>query len=453
MTSVRNFGAITSKYITLWQYRNSSTLFFLHHSIQPTKPMGSSFSSEVEGECQKKNFTLNCELGWGMSADGTLNVTRVGKFEHGEFPANGDLAGIGTLLAFIIPTSISMIIGLIMLCGMGTHIKGGKAGALTTMGKYTPSPHGEARCRRSHRSRSAYITEESAPKETKNEQWYDLFESILMLTSDSQMVLGIALCINFALVGKCSISMYHFQMGVNILVITCANALLTLVLIRDYWRTPLSAVVRLTAFGMILYFLGEILRALHHREEEIGAAERLPPSDRMNSLILLGAACFLDPDPLKKLALISDQQAQSVGRLTKDTIWSSERVLWLLIVGGSILAFLYRVGDLVRPFWKVRRDEHAYDIMEKKASSRWWPIFCFWVCAITWLLCIVTTVWQGNYLFSLREWVFNSGWMKSDEYLGNEEAHAATFGQLAALFAMTGMVIMAFDQWELKSKR
>ena len=151
MTSVRNFGAITSKYITFWQYRNSSTLFFLHHSIQPTKPMGSSFSSEVEGECQKKNFTLNCELGWGMSADGTLNVTRVGKFEYGEFPANGDLAGIGvsrqnrssltlisaqqadleqTLLAFIIPTSISMIIGLIMLCGMGTHIKGGKAGAL-----------------------------------------------------------------------------------------------------------------------------------------------------------------------------------------------------------------------------------------------------------------------------------------------------------------------------------
>lgn len=56
-------------------------------------------------ECRIKNTTFNCNLTWADTVNGP-NLTQIGGVEHGNFEANGDLAGLGVRI--LMPCSLSV---------------------------------------------------------------------------------------------------------------------------------------------------------------------------------------------------------------------------------------------------------------------------------------------------------------------------------------------------------
>lgn len=63
---------------------------------------------------------------------------------------------------------------------------------------------------------------------------YNLFEAALVAVSDYQFLFAATLCIHFAVLGKCDISIYHFNIGINLMIIALANALVGLMFLRDF---------------------------------------------------------------------------------------------------------------------------------------------------------------------------------------------------------------------------
>ncbi|KAH8199954.1 hypothetical protein TruAng_005893 [Truncatella angustata] len=68
--------------------------------------MGAFMSYEVQGYCRNHNISLDCKTQFG----GT-NVTSFGGIERGDFEPDPDIAGMGVLLAFLIPESIVLLFG------------------------------------------------------------------------------------------------------------------------------------------------------------------------------------------------------------------------------------------------------------------------------------------------------------------------------------------------------
>ena len=116
---------------------------------------------------------------------------------------------------------------------------------------------------------------------------------MLRAISDIQMLLALALGISVVLFGVCSTLQYHFEVGVNLLLLACANYLQALGLTRHYWRSRLAgiaALLRLLAVVGIYVCFGWILaiqnyptyRGKHHL-----IAERMPGGQKHDSAVLL----------------------------------------------------------------------------------------------------------------------------------------------------------------------
>ncbi|KAH7114253.1 hypothetical protein B0J11DRAFT_540511, partial [Dendryphion nanum] len=242
--------------------------------------------------------------------------------------------------------------------------------------------------------------------------------------------------------------MYHFQIGLAILEIACVNAVLAFTLLRHYWKAPLAAVIRLGGLGTVLYFLGVTLDILKVRSY---AAERLPPEERLDSLILLKAACFLDKD-FKRIVFdkLTATDYQAVGDLEYKGRRNPEWIFWFLLTVFTCIVFVFRmVLALIDTTasegstWRQRLGAAREGAFKAKTRLVY--------CSITWAVCLIITIHQANYAFTLRRWAHDSGWMKGkQEFFANEEKNVYGFGQLAALFAMAGLLISSLDRMEFR---
>jgi hypothetical protein len=316
-----------------------------------------------------------------------------------------------------------------------------------------PSPH-------SNRRRQGRAPIDPTEHKPFSEKEYDFFEATLVALSDYQIIFAAAVCLHFGEIGKCNISMYHFNIGINLITIALANTLVTVVFLRNFWKTPISSLARIIIFGVLLFFQGQILWTLKDRADVQGTVESRPWKPRKNSLTLLPAVCFLDPDPLRRLIKQLKEppefftaKTDLVGPVNADQRWQTELNIWCGLVGLYTLVVLYQLFSLLKASVRQCRMRKAqkggsryHQIAAKKPPSRGWMWSGVVICGIIYAACFFISIYRIIHVFHVREWVLFSGWMKDQENLGNPETNFASLGQVAALVTMAGFVIVGFDK-------
>ncbi|RSL75670.1 hypothetical protein CEP51_010659 [Fusarium floridanum] len=283
-----------------------------------------------------------------------------------------------------------------------------------------------------------YPTRNSFP-----ERSYDVLEAILFCIHDSQLLLAIALGLSFHLGTNCSTSQYHLDIAMNLSIIGCVSFLLAFTLVRNYWAAPIASVIRIACFGAVLYF---IALTIANQLNAGLSPEYEPPSSRNDSLILLDAVCFLNKTYSSDLNSTIGDQTGLVGTLGQDIPnMSYHKLIWVVSI-ASLVSALLRLGQFFRygtdgPARKTRSPDSDEPI------GFWSCILFIWWSA-TWLVCVVVYILTVRHVFSIREWVSNSGWIEPDDFSSNPENDVRSFGQIAAVVASGSVAIAAFDRWK-----
>lgn len=100
-----------------------------------------------------------------------------------------------------------------------------------------------------------------------------------------------------------------------------------------------------------------------------------------------------------------------------------------------------------------RKTPDYYSYIEKTGffgRIRWWalPVWAAIVCGISTGL-YVKMAW---YVFNLRGWVAQTGWIEGDEFSSNPEDDFFGLGQTAAMVATLAIIMAGMDKWHPKKK-
>ncbi|KXX76966.1 hypothetical protein MMYC01_207141 [Madurella mycetomatis] len=260
-------------------------------------------------------------------------------------------------------------------------------------------------------------TMKDAPvRRNRGEMVYDLFEAALLSISDSQLLLSIAQLINFANTGRCTTSRYHYNIGLHLIFILCWSSLIAMVLLRNFYKAPVTALVRvLCLFGLII----------------------------ADSLILLPAACFLDRALYNETFLgLSQERMDAVGAVTAGA--SGETGYWIAILLFTAVSCVVAILQI-----------HYNRRHKSNESDRVWPgrpvsragkiaVVLYW--ALPWLAAIITLATTISYVFGLKEWAVGSGWMRLENGR-NEENEVRGMGQIAPMVAVGAVFLATFEKW------
>ncbi|KAK4040431.1 hypothetical protein C8A01DRAFT_35573 [Parachaetomium inaequale] len=267
--------------------------------------------------------------------------------------------------------------------------------------------------------------------------WYDLFEAALLCVPDSQLLLAIALFSYFILVnGLCDMSHYHLQIGINLALLACTNFVLSFALVRNYWKSPSAAFIRVVCACLVLGGLGVIFDARRRR----GYTAESSPS-KNDSLILLNAGCFLDDghdDDLRKLTA-TNGTGRIVGGLNEAVLSSHDAVFWIVLVGATSAILIFHVFRFIHRKVSGRHGSDDHDDNGHTAPAP--KLFLAWAFMLFVALLVLTCITVASTARN-REWVRRSGWMADD----TEEESVKSFGQIAALVAMVTVMIAMFDK-------
>jgi hypothetical protein len=268
------------------------------------------------------------------------------------------------------------------------------------------------------------------------EQVYECLEAALFSIPDSQVLLAIALAGTFLAEGRCTLTQYHVDVAVNLILLACINYGLAFIFVRNYWETH-AAFLRIPLFSIVLGFLGW----LFHLQQSAGLSpERLPPSSRMNSMILLDAECFLNATSASALGNLTTQDYEIVGfsdrRVASYT--TLENICFVLVV---VMAGINMIIRLSHPKGLSRVPDNP---KEGGSTLISWLFFVWW--GLTWVASAGFYIVSTWYIFVLRQWVAQSGWIQLDQDGRNPEDRLQDFGQLSAIVATAGVLVAGADQ-------
>ncbi|KAI4206291.1 MAG: hypothetical protein LQ346_001187 [Caloplaca aetnensis] len=331
---------------------------------------------------------------------------------RGSLKVDGDdIAGVGIIVAFFLPSIISLLISFILilpsLSSRGKGKKGGLKGIVPRLG------HG------------------GFP-----ERAYNSLESILRAISDIQILLALSLAMSVVVFGICRTIQYHFEIGINLLLLACANYLQTLGLTRHYWRSwpaALAAFIRLLAVIGIYFCFGWILAIQNSSPDTLRkhqfVAERMPGDNKTDSVVFLKAACFLDPYFQNNTFVpLEPAERTSIG-LHENNGRAPEWLLGIMLVLLTGIAFITCLVQVFRG--------------PPKTTKRMTVLRLVYRCSI-WLLSLAVLCYCAATVFGLRSWVSKSGWLQPVEK-GNPDDSVRGFGQTAALVLLAAMVIAALE--------
>jgi hypothetical protein len=280
------------------------------------------------------------------------------------------------------------------------------------------------------------------------ETWYDFFETALRAISDAQILLALALAISFIILDDCNLLQYHWDVGVRLLLLACANYLQTLAYVRRILRpfqATLAAILRFLAVLAILFILGSILVAQYVTPLPSGqqryVPEVVPPNTRNDSAILLKAICFLDRDSQQYFGTLDDQDLQSIG-LYPSNVPAPEWIFWILLVVAIGLVGIARIIIACCH----RKQSEAVDIPTANFKSRTCPSpyeIMYWV--LPWLLTVAVFIYSAATIAGLRGWAGGSGWLATNPDGSNPENSVGGFGQTASLVALAAVLITGLD--------
>lgn len=125
----------------------------------------------------------------------------------------------------------------------------------------------------------------------------DFLEAIVQSSSDMQVFTGAAYAITLRYFRGCTITAYHYNLVANMMLLTCATHLMSVTIVRGYWRFPWLAFLRVLAITGVFLVTGLLLANQNADIEKLPFPTELPKANETDtSLLFMSAACFQDQD-------------------------------------------------------------------------------------------------------------------------------------------------------------
>lgn len=238
------------------------------------------------------------------------------------------------------------------------------------------------------------------------------------------------------------------------MLLTCATHLISVTIVRNYWRFPWLAGLRVLSITFIFIATG-LLMTNQNTDIERTFPTGVPNANETDSLLFLAAACFQNDERTaadtfgettsNAQVFFVDNIAESTPR-NKIQGWNLY-ILTLLFYGAATIAEVLRFfrRGYSRPGWRGKVGKQF-----RRCCSLWPPlrkfvsgVFLAYLSAGVGLSCAVTII-STQYIFNLRKWVNNSGWIEVENNQ-NPENDAKSFGQLVPIFS-SALILFSFAQ-------
>ncbi|KAI1811890.1 hypothetical protein GGS20DRAFT_578745 [Poronia punctata] len=380
-------------------------------------------------ECKSHyNATLDCSVMDDQRREFMFNNTwpdnvSIGGYTKGEFPADPDIAGIGILGVFIAVTSFALA-----------------ASATTVFWQAAKTFKWTSR-------------DPKAVEDKRRVSFTDIVETLVMTCSDQQLFTGAAYALTLRYLRGCTVSVYHYNIIANMLLLTCATHLMSVTIVRNYWKYPWLAIVRILSVTGVFIVTG--LLFTNQNAAGMHFPTGVPDADQSNSLIFLPAACFQSDKNTATETFqdsVKDPNAFFVKTLQYSTPdnkiqgWNVY-VLTLLYYGAALIAegirFVRR--GRTRPGWRANLAKSAgrycgLGTMQRRVVSLVFLLYLIIGVGISGAVVVIS----GSYIFDLRRWVDKSGWIREDNNQ-NPENDPTSFGQLVPILT-SGLILFSFCQ-------
>jgi hypothetical protein len=116
-------------------------------------------------------------------------------------------------------------------------------------------------------------------------------ESLVVSCSDQQVFTGGAYALTLRYWKGCSITAYHYSIVANMMLLTCATHLLSIAIVRNYWRYPWLAILRILIVTGVFTFTGLLLSNMQ-ATGDVAFPSGIPPQNTTDSGYLGLAACY-----------------------------------------------------------------------------------------------------------------------------------------------------------------
>ncbi|KAI2468850.1 hypothetical protein F4781DRAFT_247985 [Annulohypoxylon bovei var. microspora] len=382
-------------------------------------------------ECPTRyNIILNCDIiGNNVTVDGKTVVdapfTRIGQYAKGQFPGDPDIAGIGILGVFVAVTSFAIA-----------------AGIMSIFWQFM----------KTYRWKTTYSEEQKA--ERSHTSFSEILETLILACSDQQMFTGAAYALTLRYWRGCTISAYHYNIVANMMLLTCATHLISVTIVRNYWKFPWLASLRVIAITFVFIVTG-LLMTNQNANTDVPFPTGIPNANETDSSLLLAAACFQTNEHT-----VSDtfrEVTSSANTFFKDNIALSTPRNKIQGWNLYIITLLFYGAATIAEFIKFFRRGKSRPGMRANLAKQFrrccgvgtplrmivQNVFLFYLVAGVGLSC-ATTIISTQYIFKLRGWVDKSGWIELENNQ-NPESDAKSFGQLVPIFS-SAMIVFSFAQ-------
>lgn len=282
----------------------------------------------------------------------------------------------------------------------------------------------------------------------------DILQTLVLSCSDQQVFTGAAYALTLRYWKGCSISAYHYNVVANMMLLTCATHLMSVTIVRNYWKYPWLALLRVICICGVFIVTG-LLMANQNANQDLKFPTAVPPANETDSLLFLPAACFQSANsPLgatfknttaSATAFFQDTLVKSApGNMVQGWNWY---VVILLFYGAAILAEFIRFcrRGRSRPGWRGKLGARISRLVRPKSWQRMLVSYIVLLYLILGAgISAVAVVFSARYVYSLRQWVDRSGWIALENGY-NPENDATSFGQLVPIFLST-LVLFSFAQ-------
>ncbi|KAH6686430.1 hypothetical protein F5X68DRAFT_276446 [Plectosphaerella plurivora] len=381
-------------------------------------------------ECRRQ---FKIEVDCSFDFNSTTAKNHIGSHKHGEVPADPDVAGIGIIFMFVAVTSLALLVSLADLAWRFFKLK---------WPHLAPAPNLHEKGQTLYRTWGTFSLSE-------------LFETVILSCSDQQVFTGGAYAISLRYWKSCTITAYHYNVIAKMLLLTCATHLMSIAIVRYYWRYKFLALVRVLVVIGVFIVTG-LLLANQNATQEIPFPTSVPPLTEINSPILMLAACFQDDEsPFVRTITDSFKDRENAEQAflyarpgNKVEGWN----LYLFILFCYGLSCLAEFGHMIVRSEKRKRFFHKRLGIKRGPSSKFGARFrryAKYVFGVYLVACIalgcVTIIMQTIQIFRMRKWVRNSGWLENENGKTDEDEWSS-FGQLVPMFLGLLIVFKVFEE-------
>ncbi|KAJ2899839.1 hypothetical protein MKZ38_002781 [Zalerion maritima] len=398
--------------------------------------MGSYVSVETCVNTHKVAMVDKCRVN---ETDNGTRILAYGEYLKGEVPTDPDIAGVGILGIFLAVSAFALIAGILTLVLDFIEFWVRK--------KATTKPYDfDKNSRARNLAHKGYHRFHVIVRE--------ILDSFMMSCSDQQVFTGGAFALTLRYYRACLITAYHYNIIAGMLLLTCATHLLSIVLIRNYFKYWMIAVCRLGLIGVAFAATGMVLSNQNSgsHDEATAFPLQVPHEGEDDTYpFFRPAACFhADAENVVSQSWSSTfnhfkvftqrPRSEFLGYIWGWPFYLAMLFYYCFTVLNEAWAFLRRGYDvrhrsskrvmLMRTVsWKKQNEIRSMGWINTRRSLRFVYITLGVALAST-VLCSTAL-----YLYKLRHWAHNSGWLEVNEDIGgkNPENDWRTFGQLVPI--------------------